>query len=401
MDDQDYNKPEISEQASDHAESRMDDSFQAGKLMTERESLSSKESNAAKTDSLVKDGVLPSLDLGDMGKHASSSGNEESVKRDGGHGNSKADSKNENQLFRTGLAEDSQPVDNREHVPQGKNGKNETAEDSFFNNDPQDKKPENEQNENDSSSPKFGKDSTTIVEFGNQNTQTNILQGISDRIANNVNSSNQPSSYLPAVGALLGTAATLGTARLGEVEHAGFQLPFDGPKVTRGWQDLPERNAVINPQVDPNTKNMAVSPEDWKKCANDVNTRTDDLGRRWGNCAEKAATACNDILEQIRNNPEMAGCSVRQCWSPVGHSWAEVKMPNGEIRVVDPWRGQSGNRDELSKAYPAYSAKDVISTGWHNAENSPASAARAPKPAAPANDDRFWERNRRQSLGGR
>lgn len=250
---------------------------------------------------------------------------------------------------------------------------------------------------------KSGADKQEVMQFSSNTDivdkhRINIINGIGKAVGDGIESSNKHlGGFFSAVDSIVKMAGTFGTAGSGHAMHA------------TQWQDRPARAAVINPQAiaivnpdgtpDKNTPALnLVTPEMWEACHKDVNSLKDTEGQKWGNCAEKAASACHEIMEQIRKNPAMAGCSVRQVWAQgKDHSWCEVKMPNGDIHVVDPWRGVNGKKDDL-KNDKFYGGPQVPSP-WFSKENSPESKL-PPPPKPPSQEEILQRDNRRQSLGG-
>ena len=256
----------------------------------------------------------------------------------------------------------------------------------------------------DEPSKKSAADRTELTQFSTSNSEQqkqaeNIINSIGKNIGDNIKSSNKGlQSWAEGMLSLGEMVATAGTAAKGHTMHR-----FE-------WQDRPARNAVINPEavalLNPDgtpqkdmPKANLVTPAMWEACHRDVNALKDGAGQKWGNCAEKAASACHEIMEQIRKNPAMAGCNVRQVWAEgKTHSWAEVKMPNGDIHVVDPWRGINGKKDDL-KNDPYYGGPQVPSF-WYGKDNSPVSTL-PPAPKPPSHEEILQRDNRRQSLGRR
>ncbi|PWU01434.1 MAG: hypothetical protein C5B53_02925 [Candidatus Melainabacteria bacterium] len=117
------------------------------------------------------------------------------------------------------------------------------------------------------------------------------------------------------------------------------------------WQDLECRKAVISPGKDKNGM-MDVGPEKWAACFKDVQERLDH-NRKWGNCAEQAASMAHMIHKMMINNPDLpsaAGLQVRQAYHD-DHSWVEVKYPNGQVMVYDPWDGKTGRLEDMPASY--------------------------------------------------
>lgn len=118
------------------------------------------------------------------------------------------------------------------------------------------------------------------------------------------------------------------------------------------WQtSVPARRAVISPAQDRDGV-IQLGPTEWAACHADVMSRTDQLNRRWANCSEQAASFAHIIHQQILTNPAMAGLQVCQAYGN-GHSWVEVRYPNGGHVIYDTWGGRAQNWNEAPASYRA------------------------------------------------
>lgn len=141
---------------------------------------------------------------------------------------------------------------------------------------------------------------------------------------------------------------------------------WDGTGITQHqrWQAEPVRSNVINAPIVDGVRQ--VGPEQWAALHNDVWTRRDQLGRRYANCAELAGTMAHSIFQQINdpNNPSMAGVEVRQAYGSQGngHSWVEVRYPNGgPTMVYDPWQQRTGRIEDMDPSY----RQNVTYSPWY------------------------------------
>jgi len=144
---------------------------------------------------------------------------------------------------------------------------------------------------------------------------------------------------------------------------------WDGTGISqhKNWQkDVPARSKVSVAMPIDEKGVIQVNRDDWKACFDDVQARKDQLNRKWGNCGEQAASICHVFSELIKGDPALAGLQVRQAYSPhgSGHSWCEVKYPNGETMVYDPWAQQCGRVKDLKSMREYYTDPNAKYSPW-------------------------------------
>lgn len=128
------------------------------------------------------------------------------------------------------------------------------------------------------------------------------------------------------------------------------------------WQrDVEARRRIVGPEYPADR----VTPEDWRNLYADVMGRTDERGRRWGNCGEMAGSLAHIIHGMINDAtryPNMAGMQVRQAFgSNPGHSWVEVRDSRGQITVYDPWARVTGPLEGMAESYRR---QNIAYTPW-------------------------------------
>lgn len=178
-----------------------------------------------------------------------------------------------------------------------------------------------------------------------------LLVRNAERLVSDINRSNNLIEQAPrAVAESTLRALTLFTWRgTGITQHSNWQ------------RDIEARRIVINPPI-ARDGTVQLTPEHWGNCFREVQNHRDNLNRKWANCAEQAASLAH-VIHQMINNPNdrsMAGLEVRQAFAN-GHSWCEVRYPNGQRMVYDPWSRLTGRIEDMPASY----RRSASYTDWY------------------------------------